>query len=213
MGIKRKLSINRILFALILTILVFLTVFLISYSVSYSKYQQVSKQQSDSLYRILSFNIRNSLSNYSCTGLSADLGVEIDNMGSIVNLLEQRFGKQDAQVLEQKKLYSALEIEHFLYVLDYNKKCNQSVNTILFFYSNDALYSAQADKTGYILSSLKSRNSSRVMIYSFDYDLDADVISALKARYYVNQPNTVVVNEDNKVVNVRNIGDLEGLIR
>lgn len=187
---------NRFIFALIITILLFLTIFLISYSVSYSQYQKVSREQTLVLSRILNFDIKNSLLGQSCVSLSSnELSLELDHMGSILNLLEERLGKANPNVLEQKKLYAAIETEHFIYVLNYNQDCGKNVSLVLFFYSNLEPFSRTADSIGYSLSSIKADRNQDVMVYSFDYDLDSEVIQLLKDIYGVSQPNSLVFGD------------------
>lgn len=207
---RKKTSINRVIFSLILALLAFSTIFMISYYVSYSEYQRISKEQISVLYTILNFDIKNSLLAHSCQNIASEnLASEMDHMGSIINLLEQRFGKQDSRVLEQKKLYSSLEAEHFIYVRDYNLECAKNISTILFFYSNEETYSNSADRIGYILSSLKNKKGDVVMIYSFDYDIDAEAVNLLKNKYSVDKPNTIVVNEREKISDLKSIDEIE----
>lgn len=207
---KRKLSVNRLILSLVITILVFIIALLASYSVSYSEYQKISQKQTETLYRILSFEVISSSTNFSCDSFEAGiLASGMDYMGSIINLLEKRFGKNDVRVLEQKKLYSVLEAEHFIYTKDFNKNCNSNITTILFFYSNENEFSFSADRIGSILSTLKSNRGGRIMVYSFDYNLNEDAVNAFKKIYNVTNPNTLVINEKEKIVNLQDLAKIE----
>ncbi len=209
MAKERKLSVNRILFALIITILIFLTIFMISYFVSQTEYERVSKKQSEALYSILSFNVKKEITNISCENAAPDLSEELDYMGSILNLLEQEFGKQNLRVLEQKKIYSVLEMEHYLTMKEYSEKCGKNISFIFFFYSNAEPYAQAANRRGFILSSLKERYQDNVMIYSFDFDLDTDLIKTMKQVYRISQQNVVVINENQQIPQLDNISQIE----
>jgi len=210
MAVKRVLSVNKMIFALIITLLVFITIFLVSYAVSYSQYQKTSREQTIVISKILNFNIKNSLLGQSCTNfVSNDLSLELDHMGNILNLLEERLGKNNLDVLEQKKLYTSIEAEHFVYVRNYNHECDKEVSTVLFFYSNLEPFSRNADSIGYVLSSIKANRNQEIMIYSFDYDLDSEATRLLKGVYNVNQPNSLVINEDNVLVDVAIKSEIE----
>jgi hypothetical protein len=136
---------------------------------------------------------------------------ELDDMGSSLILLEEKYGKNDKRVLDQKKIYSMLEVQHFLFIKNYNENCKPKLNTLLFFYSNNNDFVNQAEKIGYILTSLKQKNNN-VMTYSFDYNLDTSLIKILKTKYNITQPNTVIINEKTKVINPANIKDIENKI-
>jgi hypothetical protein len=77
----------------------------------------------------------------------------------------------------------------------------------MFFYSNNQNFIETAERQGFILSNLKKQNAN-VMIYSFDYDLDFNIIDSLKKEYRIIAPNTVLVNEETKIKNLQNIEEL-----
>lgn len=210
---KRPVYGKRIVISFIIATIIFSGGFLLGYIITYSKYQSISISQEKIRYQLMDLDLQGKLVASSCSSFdSYSLSTELDNMGSIIGILEQRFGKTDTKVLEQKKIYSMLEIQHFLLIKDYNKKCNKSIQTILFFYSNSKEFSDQSDKIGYILSSLKVQNKS-IMIYSFDYDLNTSLIKLLKRNYNITQSNTVIINEKIKIVKIENIADVQKLIK
>ena len=51
-----------------------------------------------------------------------------------------------------------------------------------------------------MLTYLWEKNSN-ITIYSFDYDLDSDIVRILKEKYHVTQPNVLVIRE-NTLMNV-----------
>jgi hypothetical protein len=185
----------KIALALILATLVFVSMFVFGYIISYNKYRAVLESQESLRYSLLSFEIEREILGDSCSNFDPyRFSAEMDNMGRIISLLEEKLGKGDSQVLEQKKTYALLEARHYLYIKDHNNKCNDSLPIILFFYSNKDDYKDQADKMGYMLSALKTKKEN-LMIYSFDYDLDSSLIYILKDKYKIDSPNKLVINE------------------
>jgi hypothetical protein len=209
----RPAYLKRAIVALIISTLIFIGGFILGNTISYSKYESISSAQENIRYNLLSLQIERELLTSSCNGYDANsISSQLDNMGGIIGTLEQRLGKTNTDVLEQKKIYTVLEVEHFLLIKDYNKKCIKSVQTILFFYSNKKEFSDQAEKTGYILTNLKTKKYN-IMIYSFDYDLDSPLIKQMKKNYNVSEPNTIIVNEKNKTIEINKIDDVEKLLR
>jgi hypothetical protein len=207
---RRPLFVGRIILAFFIATLIFISGFLASYMITYYKYKSVSLDQENIRYNLLSLQLEKELVSSSCELFDlSGISEELSNMGSIIGLLEERLGKRDSRVLDQKKYYSLLEAQHFLIVKDYNEHCNNSVPVILFFYSNQRDFLDEAERKGYILSSLKAQNP-EVMIYSFDYDLNTKIISLLMKKYKISEPNVVViVNKDLKSEDFANLDELE----
>ncbi|MEK6859769.1 MAG: hypothetical protein AABX54_03050 [Nanoarchaeota archaeon] len=210
---QRPIYGKRILLSFIIATIIFAGGFLSGYLISYSKYQSISISQEKIRYHLMDLDLQGKLITSSCNSPDFySFSSELDSIGSIIGILEQRFGKKDNKVLEQKEIYSMLETQHFLLIKNYNEKCKKSIPTILFFYSNLEEFSGQSDKIGYILSSIKSQKK-QIMIYSFDYDLDTSLIKLLKKNYNVTQPNTVIVNENLKLVQIKNIEDIQKYLK
>jgi hypothetical protein len=185
---------GKIIASLILATLVFIMIFFLGYKISYDKYQSVMQQQESLRYGLLSFEVEKEIMGDSCDSFDPyRFSKEMEDMGRIISLLEERLGKNNVQVLEQKKVYSLLEARHFLYLQEFNNKCNTNLDIVLFFYSNKEEDKDRSDKLGFMLSSLKGRNSN-LMVYSFDYYLDSSLISLMKNKYKVDAPNRLVIN-------------------
>jgi hypothetical protein len=199
---------GKVILAFALATIVFVSIFFLGYMISSSKYQAIIQSQESLRYNLLSFEVEKEIMGDSCENFDPyRFTDEMDNMGRVISLLEERLGKSNEQVLNQKKTYSLLEARHFTYIRDYNLRCNNSLPVILFFYSNKEEYKDQSDKLGYILSSLKSKKPD-VMIYSFDYDLDSSLISLLKDKYKISSPNRLVINDRSYINVFSNIDEL-----
>ena len=206
---RRNTPILKVLLAFLIATLLFLTGFLIGYSVSYLKYQDISQKQETIKNELLSLDLESEFLKSCSPSVFYSISSELDNMGGSLGILEERFGKNDKKVIEQKKGYTLIEVQHFLNVKKYVGECNKNITTIMFFYSNSEPYVDAGERIGYILNSLKSDRKEKVMIYSFDFDLDMAIIKILKDVYNVTSPDTVIVNEKTKLEGISNIDELE----
>jgi hypothetical protein len=204
----RPRYLKKAFLAFILATIIFVSVFLISYIVSYSKSRAIAESQEEIYYNLLNSQLESQLKVSLCDSFNPfEFSENLDSMGSLLGILEERFGKQDERVIKQKKIYSMIELQHALLIKDYNQQCNQNYQIILFFYSNEKEFIDSAEKTGFILSTFKLNNK-ETMIYSFDYDLNLNIIHLLKEKYQITQPNTIIINENIKITNLQNINEL-----
>jgi len=135
--------------------------------------------------------------------ISRDLGYS----GTIINDLETKFGKDDPDVLEQKKFYTLVLLEHLEFLKDYNKKCNTSYQSILFFYSNKNEVSSKNENVGRILD-IVSRDNKNLSIYSFDAELNSELIQRLIQRYNITQVPAVIIDEKFVLTSINNVEDI-----
>jgi len=200
----------RYFLSLIMTVVLFLLIFSVANSVAYYNYQKVSFQNN-----VIQENIEE-LDQYidqlSCSSeLLFESSRKLEDSGIKIGFLEESFGKEDSRVLEQKKLYTQLEIKHFEIVKYLNERCDVGFVTILFFYSNDELLSDLSQNMGYIISMFKYENPFRVMVYSFDDSLNYGPIDDLKEAYSINDLPISLINE-NDLIYIYNIDQLEGYL-
>ena len=204
---NRTPYLRRLFLAFVIATIVFILIFSVAYSVSYLNYKGITTENNiilDALNRL-----DHVLEGESCDDLLLFQSSEsLDLVGSKLSLLEKRFGVNDPRVLEQKKLYTDLEMKHFLIIKGFNENCGRDFLPIFFFYSNAQNKQDDSELISSILSSFKRSHSSRVMVYSFDSNLDHEGISKLKERHGLIEVPVVVVNES-EVVYIRNIRDLE----
>ncbi len=211
---KRKFeSKNRYVISLLIATFVFFLIFAVSYSISYFELQRVSNLQVDVSYDIFEDKLDYSLFNASICDeqyfgkISQDLGFQ----GRIIDDLERKLGKQNEDVLLRKKFYSLIEIEHLEFVKEFNNNCSKSkekINTILFFYSNNESYIKESEEAGRILGVVAERNQN-LIIYSFDIDLESDLVNKLEKKYNVTSSSTAVINEKTSIKLPANIQEIE----
>lgn len=119
---------------------------------------------------------------------------KLDYLGSTISDLEVKKGKFDKHVLELKKLYTILEVKHLLLMKERIDSCSEKYNLILFFYSNERKCSDIVERTSFILTYLRNKHES-VRVYSFDLDLNSDIISVLSNKYNLDGCFAVVLND------------------
>jgi hypothetical protein len=136
--------------------------------------------------------------------ISRDLGYS----GSIINNIEKKFGKEDKEVLEQKKFYTLVLLEHLEFLKDYNKNCNSSFQYILFFYSNQQNKYPQSEEAGRILD-LISKDYPNLSIYSFDINLESELIQKLITKYNITKAPTVIIDDKFVIDEVKSIEEVK----
>lgn len=201
---------KRYIAAFLIGTVVFILVFALTYSLSYLEFRRVSDLQVDISYEIFKDKLDYSLFNEPiCTNesferVSRNLGFQ----GRIIDDLERKLGKQNEKVLFRKKFYTLIELEHFDFINLLNEKCDRNVQTILFFYSNEGSNTKDSEDAGKLLSVVHSKTEN-LMIYSFDINLDSDLIEKLKEKYDVERSPTMIINGEFRVENPQNLLDVE----
>lgn len=210
MDSRKFMSKKRYLLAFIMGTLAFLLIFLISYSISFIELQRISNLQSDSSYDIFKDKLYYSFFNESsCFSEGFDkLSEDLNFQGRIIDDLEIRLGKNDESVLNRKKFYTIVQLEHLEFVNLLNERCNGQVNTILFFYSNNDSKIDVSEESGRILSVVGSRVEN-LMIYSFDVDLDSELVDKLEEKYNITEIPVAVINEKTQIELPARILDIE----
>jgi len=210
----REFSKNRnlkIVLALLIAGFTLINIFLFGYAVSFFKFQQVYAVQENIRYDLLALNLESEFLSECDDFTFATISQELDRAGRDLSLLETRLGKNHPQVLDEKKKYTILEVQHFLNMKKFEETCEVNLNLIMFFYSNEDDFESEANRIGRILSSLKESKPNEVMIYSFDYELDLRMIDLLKNNYNIDSRNTVLVEETTKIQNLKNINEISAI--
>jgi len=208
---KRKLqSRKRYVLAFIIGTLIFIFGFLLTYSISYFEFQRISDFQGITSYNIFDNKLRVSLFNEDiCSAISfKKVSDDLAFQGAIIDDLEKKFGKNNKDVLFRKKFYNLVELEHFEFVNQVNEECNKSIPTILFFYSNEERNLSTSEDAGKLLDSLKNRNP-ELLVYSFDINLDSELIEKLIKKYEIEISPTIILNDRIKLEDFRSIDEIE----
>jgi hypothetical protein len=202
---------KRYLASFIIATVLFILIVILSYSFSYVELRRVSSLQGAIAYDIFDDKLDYTLFEKDvCFQESFEkISQDLNFQGRIIDDLEKKFGKNDGRVLFRKKFYTLVELEHFEFVRLLNERCDLGISTALFFYSNDKADLGRSEDVGRILDTLHSRNPDNLIIYSFDVNLESDLINKLKIKYGIEDFPSVVINEGIPVVNPDNIDDLE----
>ncbi|MEK6935541.1 MAG: hypothetical protein AABW67_02045 [Nanoarchaeota archaeon] len=208
---KRKIqSKRRYILAFLIGTLLFLLVFGFTYSLSYFEYQRISGLNQELSYGIFKDKLYFSLFNKDLCSLSSfeKVSEDLRFQGDLINTFERKFGKSDKNVLFKKQFYGLVELEHFEFVNQINQRCNSTIQTILFFYSNNEDEIISSEEVGRLLDVVSAQNKN-LIIYSFDLNIKDDLINELKLKYRIENSPTILINQKDKIFYPKNIDQIE----
>ncbi|RMD67094.1 hypothetical protein D6817_02535 [Candidatus Pacearchaeota archaeon] len=119
---------------------------------------------------------------------------KLDEEGTKISALEEKYGKSHPRIVNAKKLYNVLLLKHYLAVKELNEMCGANFTTILFFYSNQPLYKDVSEDQGIILGLIRKKFSDRVRVYALDVDLGLATVDFLREKYGVESVPAVVID-------------------
>ena len=206
---------KRYLWAFLIGTALFILVFALTYLLSYIEFQRVSNVQTGLAYDIFSHKLGYTLfENKICeTSSYEQLTNDFNFQRAIIADLEEKLGKDNEIVIERKKFYTLIELEHYEFIQMLNKDCKREFDTILFFYSNNDDDLRKSEDTGRLLDAVFNRNPEKLIIYSFDVDLDTALIDDLKDKHGVETSPTIVINGNNTIANPANITEIEKYLK
>jgi len=213
-GAQRRIQSNgRYLLAFIIGTLVFILGFVITYSVSYFQYDRISDFQDITSYSIFSDKLGYEIFNKDICSFNnfKEISEGLGYQGRVIDDLERRLGKDNKDVLFRKRFYTLVELEHLEFINKMNKECKRSIPTILFFYSNEENDLSTSEDAGKLLDTLSSRHR-ELIIYSFDVNLDSELIDNLKDEYEVYKTPFAVVNQESKIIDFTDIKKFEDVL-
>jgi len=146
------------------------------------------------------------LNEYPCSdqGLTL-LSGRLDNIGSTLDLLEKRLGIENEEVLNIKRMYILLQLNHYLLEEKRNKECFSNDTLIFFFYSN--VDSSQKGTDIANILQYARTNYRNIKVYSFDNQIKLDAIEVMKTEYNITALPVVVINSK-KIDRLNSINDL-----
>ena len=175
-----------------MSIIIFIVGFLLGAQLFQSKISQLQATQDELQVDTISLEIESQLSSESpCSSASLEeLAKRMEQLGPKIDFLEKQ--SKTEELVNLKKYYSLLEIKHWLAIKNTNKNCDTDFVPILYFYSNSGCDGC--GEQGVALLYQKTRNP-RLMIYSFDIDLDLSAIKILKTENNITVVPTVVISD------------------
>jgi len=204
---------GRYILSFVIGTALFLLIFVISSAVSYFEFGRVSVIQGQLAYDIFVDKLDYSLfDKEGCNEeVSEKISSDLSAQGRIIDDLERKLGKNNKQVLFRKQFYTLVELEHFEYIQNLKEYCGKDVNTLFFFYSNEKDDLEKAEELGRLLDVVGQRNSN-LFIYSFDINLESELIEKLKFKYGIDQPGVLVINNQFVLINPGNPEVIEKLL-
>jgi len=113
------------------------------------------------------------------------------DFGSRLDVLEKtREGRSDV-VINLKREFQVMQVRDYLLTTQIAKKCNEKIDSILFFYTNQNC--PDCTKQGLVGPSLKQEKPG-VMIYALDSDFDSPLVTALEKKFGVEKFPSMVIN-------------------
>jgi len=204
---------KRYIYALIMAVILFILGFFLTYSVNYFELQRISFLQENVFYDFYKTQAGYILFNDSICNKDhlEKIDSSIDVQGLIVDQLENKLGKEDESIQDKKKYYYLLELSHLSLMKELNNKCNFSYDSILFFYSNQNNFLSKSKEIGRILDYIKNENPD-VLIYSFDFLSNDELVKKLKSFYKIDNSITIIVNEKDYLTEIKNADDILNLL-
>jgi hypothetical protein len=190
--VKRKISLNLYITALVLTVLVFSLGIYVGMVIDESAKDKVESElltleQDLYLSRILLL-MEEEIGEF-CPIYSEKLGVvdsERELIGDRLDYLESVRGMYDEELKER---YYYLEFENYLLMKKMKKECGEDYVLVLFFYDGSEESRIQGEE----LDALRASDS-KVKVFSFDGNSDSAVVEVLRVQYSVNSYPAVVID-------------------
>ncbi len=189
---------HRYLTTFALATLFFIIGILIGYAITSGRMSGIRSTTENMRLEFLDLELQGALGEYNPCGTSFlyVIGERIDNLETRLILLEGQFGKNDESVIELKKPYTLLQIQHYLLIKKRIEKCNEDYIIILFFYSNKPEYIDDSEKQGYVLKYFADKYGyEKIKVYSIDGDLGLGIVKTLKEMHHVEVLPTTIVND------------------
>ncbi|MDD5023119.1 MAG: hypothetical protein PHU63_03045 [Candidatus ainarchaeum sp.] len=203
---RREISKGRIVISLVISIMLFFGFFTFGYFVAYSVINSNMEKQENLMNSFLELQLQKEIIKSSCDNFNLEsFSRDLTRMSEYMSTLEEKLGKNDPQVIEQKEKYSLIEIQHLLLVEEKIERCDTTDQLLVFFCSNEPKDIQRAEDLGYIITKFREKYEG-VFVYSFDYNLDMTILETLKKKYGIESPNSVYYN-GNSLENIQSIDD------
>ncbi len=196
MSAERKVDENKYIAALALACLIFIAGIFLGYIITKGKVSDILNVEKETRYELDSLALEEKLlEDASCSNKNPKIISEkLEDLATKLAYLETEYSKDDPSIIELKKPYTLLELQHYLTLKNIVKECNLDYSFILFFYSNSPEYIDESERQGFVLEYLQKKfTSEKLKIYSFDVDSNLRIINSLKESYGITTiPSSVI---------------------
>ncbi len=193
---ERRVSIRNILAALVITAVVFGLGLSVGSSITTSKVNDILDLEQEARLQLESLELEEKLlEGTPCTSPSL-LSSKLNDLGVKLIFLEGQYDKGDKRITDLKKPYTILQVRHYLQLKEMTEMCGKGYTMVLFFYSNQPEFIGVSEEQGFVLDYLQKKYSTdKIKVYSFDTDLELDLINTLKEVYGITTIPSMVIND------------------
>lgn len=139
----------------------------------------------------------------------------IYNEAKILDRYETANEFSEGMVLQHKK-YDLLRALLWVQAIEMKKKCNSSLNTLVYFYeykSENLDSKAEQNVFSKKLSELKEQNGNNVILIPMAGNMNLTSIEILKNNYNITKLPVILINEKTKIENLDGLGKIQSYIR
>jgi len=194
MAKERKIDWMKITASLALAILIFASGLYLGSLITKSKVNDILNMEQEARLELETMAVEGLLLEENPCLNPALLSGKLNDLGVKLTYLEAQYKKNDPRILELKKPYTLLEVRHYLSMKRMIEECSYNYTLILFFYSNTPENIGESEKQGFVLDYL-GQKFDNIKIYSFDSDLDLDIITLLKQINSITIAPSTVIDE------------------
>jgi hypothetical protein len=124
---------------------------------------------------------------------SSELMNDAKILGSEVDYYEKTIGQRNEEYLLMKSDYMKVLVKNWINIEKIRQSCGSNYTTLLYFYQTKE-QCPDCSMQGFILSHLKDKYDSNLMVFSFDSSLDIGVLNIIENNYNVTTYPSIVIN-------------------
>ncbi len=202
MAVKRKVSKNKYLVALLITCAVFVFGLLLGLAIESSRLEFIENKNLEQKIDFNSLQIQYQLVNLfgeekNCGALKKAFEISVENLENTRKKLEayekdSSTNKEEFKVL--KREYTLAQLNFWLLTEKTKDTCGLEHTTLFYFYADDALCGECADQA-YVLTHLKNHFGGSLLNFAFDSQLiEEPLIEILKQTYEITSYPALIIN-------------------
>jgi hypothetical protein len=200
--VHRRINIKFYLIAAVFTLLLFFLGIEIGNKLAQEKVADIELSQKVISVFFELFNKRMEVisnKNELCSITWEDIWQEKVAVGEILAKLELKLGKNNKDVIEQKKTYNEIQAGVYSLLNQINDKCSYNWSIILFFYTNDNKLGEQfkfSELQGYALDSLYNSDADKIKVLAFDSSAKSPKTQELIEKYNIKEFPYLIINNN-----------------